>query len=332
MSAEAEPHATYSVVIPIHDEQETLQELYRRLVDVLPLLDGSAEVLLVDDGSSDLSYPLMLELHSRDPRFKVIQLSRNFGHQLAITAGIELSRGEAVVVMDGDLQHPPELLPDLAARWREGYDVVYGVMTERPEGWLKRSTARVYYQLLRRLASVEIPAAAGDFRLADRRVIEAFRAMPERNRFVRGMFAWLGFRQIAVPYAVPARFGGSSKYTLRRMIRLATDGLVSFSTAPLRLALDLGFIVSALAFLFGIATLITKLAGSFLVPGWLTIVLVTTFIGGIQLIVIGVVGEYVGRIYDEVKARPLYLVRELHGFEYEAPPRWMTPRSGLPRR
>jgi dolichol-phosphate mannosyltransferase len=326
-----EPYPTYSVVIPVHDEQESLQELHRRLADVIPRLDGEVEVLLVDDGSTDLSYPIMLELHARDPRFKVVNLARNFGHQLAITAGIELARGNAVIVMDGDLQHPPELLPELAARWREGYDVVYGVMTERPEGWLKRVTARAYYRILRRLASVEIPAAAGDFRLADRRVIDAFRAMPERNRFVRGMFAWLGFRQIAVPYAVPERFAGSSKYTLRRMIRLATDGLVSFSTAPLRLALDVGFIVSALAFLFGIATLIAKLAGAYVVPGWLTIVLVTSFIGGIQLIVIGVVGEYVGRIYDEVKARPLYLVRELHGFEHEPIARRALPQSELPK-
>lgn len=314
---DVEPAPTYSLVIPVHDEQDSLRELYRRLDEVFPQLDGEVEVLFVDDGSTDMSYPLMLELHGRDPRFKVIHLARNFGHQLAITAGIELARGDAVVVMDGDLQHPPELLPELAARWREGYDVVYGVMTERPEGWVKRNTARMYYRLLRKLTTVEIPAAAGDFRLADRRVIDAFRAMPERNRFVRGMFAWLGFRQVAVPYVVPERFAGSSKYTLPRMIRLATDGLVSFSTAPLRLALDLGFVVSGLAFLFGIATLITKLAGAFLVPGWLTIVLVTSFIGGIQLIVIGVVGEYVGRIYDEVKARPLYLVRDLHGFDRE---------------
>ena len=324
-------YPTYSVVIPIHDEQESLQELQRRLSDTLTLLDGDAEVLLVDDGSTDLSYAVMLELHARDPRFKVVHLARNFGHQLAITAGIELARGDAVIVMDADLQHPPELLPTLAARWREGYDVVYGVMTERPEGWLKRITARAYYRILRRLASVEIPSAAGDFRLADRRVVEAFRAMPERNRFVRGMFAWLGFRQIAVPYAVPERFAGSSKYTLRRMLRLATDGLVSFSTAPLRLALNLGFVVSGLAFLFGIATLITKLAGAFLVPGWLTIVLVTSFIGGMQLIVVGVVGEYVGRIYDEVKARPLYLVRELHGFEHEPVPRRALPPWELPK-
>ena len=321
---------TYSIVVPVHNEQDSLRELHRRLADALAQLDGDAEAILVDDGSTDLSYPLMLELHNRDPRFKIVQLSRNFGHQLAITAGIDLARGEAVVVMDADLQHPPELLPELAAGWREGYDVVYGVMTARPEGWLKRATARAYYRLLRRLASVEIPAAAGDFRLADRRVIEAFRAMPERNRFVRGMFAWLGFRQLAVPYVVPPRFAGRSKYTLRKMIRLATDGLTGFSTAPLRLVLDLGFVASVLSFLFGLATLISKFAGVFLVPGWLTIVLVTSFIGGIQLIVIGVVGEYVARIYDEVKARPLYLVRELHGFEHEQLARRMLPPAELP--
>jgi dolichol-phosphate mannosyltransferase len=311
-----EPAPTYSIVIPIHNEQEVLQELQRRLRDVFPNLDGDVEVLFVDDGSTDMSYPLMLEMHRADARFKVIHLARNFGHQLAITAGIDLARGDAVIVMDGDLQHPPELLPELADRWRDGYDVVYAVMTERPEGWLKRHTARVFYRLLRKLSSVEIPAAAGDFRLADRRVVEAFRAMPERNRFVRGMFAWLGFRQVAVPYAAPERFAGRSKYTLPKMIRLATDGLLSFSTRPLRLALDLGFVVSGLAFLFGVATLISKFAGAFLVPGWLSIVLVTSFVGGIQLVVVGVVGEYVGRIYDEVKARPLYLVRELHGFAH----------------
>jgi dolichol-phosphate mannosyltransferase len=322
---------TYSIVVPIHDEQESLRELHERLTAVFPLLDGEAEVILVDDGSRDLSYPVMLELHRRDERFKIVHLTRNFGHQLAITAGIDLAAGDAVILMDGDLQHPPELLPELAARWREGYDVVFGVMTERPEGWLKRLTAKGYYQLLRRLASIEIPAAAGDFRLADRRVIDAFLAMPERNRFVRGMFAWLGFSQIGVPYAVPARFAGRSKYTLRKMLRLATDGLVSFSTAPLRLALDIGFVVSGLSFLFGIATLISKLAGAFLVPGWLTIVLVTSFVGGIQLIVIGVVGEYVGRIYDEVKARPLYLVHDLHGFGQDvAPRRQLRPPADVP--
>ena len=320
------PALTYSVVIPVHNEQESLAELQRRLVDVLAELDGDAEVVLVDDGSTDLSYLMMLEFHRADSRFKIAQLSRNFGHQLAISAGIDLARGDAVIVMDSDLQHPPEVIPELAARWRDGYEVVYGVMIARPEGWFKRATASAYYRLLRRFSSVEIPAAAGDFRLADRRVIEAFRAMPEQNRFVRGMFAWVGFRQIGVSYAAPPRYAGRSKYTVRRMIRLATDGLLSFSTKPLRLVLDIGFVVSIMAFMFGIGTIISKFAGAFLVPGWLTIVLVTSFIGGIQLIVIGVVGEYVGRIYDEVKARPLYLVRELHGFDQ--PP--LHPERALP--
>jgi polyisoprenyl-phosphate glycosyltransferase len=320
------PHPTYSVVIPIHSEQEALPDLHRRLTAVLAELDGDAEVILIDDGSTDMSYLMMLEFHRADPRFKVAQLARNFGHQLAITAGIDLARGDAVVVMDGDLQHPPEVIPELAARWRDGYEVIYGVMVDRPEGWFKRATARGYYRLLRRFSTVEIPAAAGDFRLADRRVIDAFRAMPEQNRFVRGMFAWVGFRQIGVSYAAPPRSGGRSKYTFRRMVRLATDGLLSFSTKPLRLVLDVGFVVSIMAFLVGIGALISKLAGAFLVPGWLTIVLVTSFIGGIQLVVIGVVGEYVGRIYDEVKARPLYLVRELHGFDPEA----STRRGTLP--
>jgi dolichol-phosphate mannosyltransferase len=327
------PKPTYSIVVPVHDEQEALPELYRRLTAVLAELDGGAEVIFVDDGSDDLSYPMMLEFHRADARFKVAQLSRNFGHQLAISAGIDLARGDAVIVMDSDLQHPPEVIPEFAARWRDGYEVVYGVMVDRPEGWFKRTTARGYYRLLRGFSSIEIPAAAGDFRLADRRVIDAFRAMPEQNRFVRGMFAWLGFRQIGVSYAAPPRHGGTSKYTVRRMVRLATDGLLSFSTKPLRLVLDIGFVVSIMAFLFGIGTVISKFFGAFLVPGWLTIVLVTSFIGGIQLIVIGVVGEYVGRIYDEVKARPLYLVRELHGFEQEADPRRRSlPSAELPSR
>ena len=325
---EAVGHST-SVVIPARNEARTVGPI----VAAITALDDVSEVIVVDDGSTDLSYLMALEFHRTDTRFKVAQLSRNFGHQPAISAGIDLARGDAVIVMDADLQHPPEVIPELAARWRDGYEVVYGVMVDRPEGWFKRATASTYYRLLRRFSNVEIPAAAGDFRLADRRVIEAFRAMPEQNRFVRGMFAWLGFRQIGVSYTAPPRHGGKSKYTFRRMVRLATDGLLSFSTKPLRLVLDIGFVVSIMAFMFGIGTLISKLAGAFLVPGWLTIVLVTSFIGGIQLILIGVVGEYVGRIYDEVKARPLYLVRELHGFESEAgPQRGTLPSAELPSR
>jgi glycosyltransferase involved in cell wall biosynthesis len=305
-----------SVVVPLHDEQESLEELARRLtaaLDALPDLD--AEVILVDDGSRDASYPMMVALAGRDSRFKVVQLSRNFGHQVAITAGIELSSGDAVVVMDGDLQHPPELIAEFVRLWRDGNDIVYGVMQERPEGWFKRVTARVFYGLLRRLTKVEMPAAAGDFRLIDRVAVDAFVSMRERDRYVRGMFAWLGFRQVGVDYVPPPRFAGQSKYTVGRMARLAFDAIFSFSVYPLRIVLVFGLVVSAMSFVFGVVSGISKYIGIYVVPGWATIVVVTTFIGGIQLVVLGGIGEYIGRIYEEVKQRPLYVVRRTHGFD-----------------
>lgn len=327
----AEP--TFSFVIPIHDEEESLRELHHRLSSLLDTLDGSAEVILVDDGSRDASYPIMLDLNRLDPRFKVVRLSRNFGHQIAITAGLDLAHGEAVIVMDGDLQHPPEVVPELVARWREGYEVVYGVMEQRPEGWLKRTTARWYYRLLGRLSEVDVPEAAGDFRLVDRSALDAFLALRERNRYIRGMFSWIGFRQIGVPYRCPPRFAGRSKYTPRRMLRLATDGIISFSDVPLRLALHAGFVIAGLSIAYGISALIVKLAG-IAVPGWTSIAVVTSFIGGFQLILIGILGTYVGRIYDEVKERPLYLIRAAHGFasdEARARSHVLTPQSARDR-
>jgi dolichol-phosphate mannosyltransferase len=303
-----------SFVIPVHNEQHNVAELHRRLDAVLASLGEDAELIFVDDGSGDATYPLLVELNGMDPRVKVVRLSRNFGHQLAISAGLDLAAGDAVVVMDGDLQHPPETVPALVARWREGYDVVYGVMQSRPEGWLKRTTAGLFYRLLARLVRIDVPAAAGDFRLVDRRAVAAFKAMRETNRYVRGMFSWVGFRQTSVPYDVPPRHAGRSSYTFTRMLKLAADGIFSFSTRPLRLVLGLGFVVSVCAVLFGIASLVSKYAGVYVVPGWVTLVLVTSFIGGVQLFVLGMVGEYIGRIYDEVKRRPLYLVSDLHGF------------------
>lgn len=309
---------TFSFVIPIHDEEESLRELHHRLSSLLETLDGSAEVILVDDGSRDASYPIMLDLNRLDPRFKVVRLSRNFGHQIAITAGLDLAHGEAVIVMDGDLQHPPEVVPELVARWREGYEIVYGVMEERAEGWLKRATARWYYRLLRRMSEVDVPEAAGDFRLVDRSALDAFLALRERNRYIRGMFSWIGFRQIGVPYRCPPRFAGRSKYTPRRMLKLARDGIVGFSNLPLHLVLNLGFMVSALSFLLGIAAIVVKVAHVYAVPGWASIVVIVSFMGGIQLVVLGVMGEYVARVYDEVKQRPLYFVDEVVGFPEHA--------------
>ena len=305
-----------SIVVPVHDEQESLEELVRRIPGAVESLeDVDTEILLVDDGSRDASYALMVALAGRDARVKVVQLSRNFGHQVALTAGIELAAGDAVVCMDADLQHPPELIADFVRLWREGNDVVYGVMQERPEGWFKRVTARAFYGLLRRMTKVEMPAAAGDFRLVDRVAVDAFLAMRERDRYLRGMFAWLGFTQQGVDYVPPPRYAGRSKYTVRRMARLAFDGIFSFSIYPLRVVLVLGLVVSALSFLIGVASLVSKFTGANVVPGYVTIVDVITFIGGIQLIVLGGIGEYIGRIYEEVKRRPLYVVRRTHGFD-----------------
>jgi polyisoprenyl-phosphate glycosyltransferase len=304
----------YSIVVPIFNEEETLSELIRRLQVVLERLDGPSEVVLVDDGSRDRSYELMLAARETDSRFKVLRLSRNFGHQIAITAGMDVAAGNAVIIMDADLQDPPEVAVEMAARWREGFDVIYGVREERPgETLFKRVTAAAFYRLFRRMTDVETPLDAGDFRLVDRKALEAFKSMRETNRFVRGMFSWIGFRQAGVRFRRDERFAGDTKYPLTKMLKFATDGVVSFSAAPLRLALNLGFIVSGLSFLFGVGAIVSKLAGLYSIPGIASIAVLVSFLGGIQLLVLGFMGEYIARIHDEVKDRPLYLVRDAHG-------------------
>ena len=306
----------YSLVVPIFNEEETLSELARRLTLLLDALDGPAEVVLVDDGSSDRSYELMVAARETDPRFKVLRLSRNFGHQIAITAGMDVAAGNAVIVMDADLQDPPEVVLEMAARWREGFDVIYGVREERPgETRFKKATASAFYRLLRRISNIDVPLDVGDFRLVDRRALEAFKSMRETNRYVRGMFSWIGFRQVGVSFQRDERFAGDTKYPLTKMLKFATDGVVSFSAAPLRLALNLGFAVSALSFAFGVVALISKLAGLYSIPGLASIAVFVAFLGGIQLLVLGLMGEYIARIHDEVKDRPLYLVRDTHGFQ-----------------
>jgi polyisoprenyl-phosphate glycosyltransferase len=306
----------YSVVIPVYNEQESLPALLDRLGAVMDQLDGPTEVLLVDDGSRDGSYRLMAEANRKDPRFKIIQLSRNFGHQIAITAGMDVASGQAVVIMDADLQDPPELIPELIARWQEGYEVVYAIRERRDgETIFKRKTASVFYGLQRRLAEIDQPVEVGDFRLVDRRALDAFLQMRERNRYVRGMFSWIGFRQTAVPYTRASREAGYSKYPMRKMVRLAFDGFVGFSTAPLRFALTIGLVIAGGSVLYGITLIALKLAGAgSYVPGYASLLVTITFLSGVQLIVIGMVGQYVARIYDEARARPLYLVREARGF------------------
>ena len=304
----------YSFVVPIYNEQETLPELAARLSAVLDSLDGSSEVVLVDDASSDDSFRLLLDLHERDDRFKPIRLARNFGHQVAISAGIDFALGDAVVIMDGDLQDPPEVVPELIARWREGYDVVYAVRTKREgDPWHKRLLAVLFYRVLRRLTQTDVPADAGDFRLVDRRAVDSFKLLRERNRYVRGMFAWVGFNQIGVPYERDARYGGERKYTFRKSLKLAIDGIVSFSTVPLRAVLAIGFVIAGLSFLLALFAVAARLADWYRTPGWASILLAVSLLGGVQLTLIGVVGLYVGRIAEEVKARPLYVVREAYG-------------------
>ena len=322
--AEAGPDAAveYSIVVPIYNEQETLPELYERLIALLERLDGTGEVILVDDGSRDGSFAQMLEMAARDVRFKVLQLSRNFGHQAAITAGLDFAAGNAVIMMDGDLQDPPELALTMAERWREGYDVVYAVRQERPgEDRFKRFTAAAFYRVLRKVSDVDIPANVGDFRLVDRKALDAYKVMRENDRFVRGMFSWVGFKQIGVPYDRHERFAGKTKFPLRKMVTFAVDGIVSFSNAPLRLALTLGFVVSVASFLGGFAAIVIKVGGFFTVPGWTSVILATSFLGGVQLIVLGVVGEYVGRTYLETKRRPLYIVNHAAGLSERTQPR-----------
>ena len=314
----AEPE--YSIVVPIFNEEETLPELTRRLAALFDRLDGPAEVIYVDDGSTDRSYELIREAREGDPRFKLIRFSRNFGHEMATTAGLDMASGAAAVMMDGDLQDPPEVVLELAARWREGYDIVYAVRSERPgETRLKKATSKTYGRMLGRMTEFEIPLDVGDFRLVDRRALEAFRAMREQNRFVRGMFSWVGYRQVGVPFQRDKRFAGETKYPFGKMLRLATDGIVSFSAYPLRLALKVGFVMAGLSFLLGIVFLVSKLAGFYHVPGLASIAVFVAFLGGIQLLLIGIMGEYIARIHDEVKGRPLYLVSETHGLEPRQP-------------
>jgi len=315
---------TYSLVVPAYNEEAVVGELVARLAALMDSLDGDAEAILVDDGSLDRTYELMVEATAGDPRFRLVRLSRNFGHQIALTAGMDLAQGDAVVALDADLQHPPEVVLELAKRWREGYDVVYGVREERAgETRFKRLTADWFYRGFNRISEVQVPVDVADFRLVDRRVLDVFDRMRESNRFVRGMFSWIGLRQTGVSYAGAERFAGTSKYPLGRMLRFAVAGVISFSSAPLRAALNLGFLVSILSFAFGVWSIIVKLSGLYEVPGWTSLVAVTTFIGGVQLIVLGVIGLYIASIHDEVKRRPLYVIGELENFRElpELPPR-----------
>jgi dolichol-phosphate mannosyltransferase len=310
----------YSLVLPVFNEEAAIPELVRRLAVLLDRLDGPSEVIFVNDGSRDRSYQLLLDAQAAEPRFKVVNLSRNFGHQLAITAGMDLASGEAVIVLDSDLQDPPEVVIAMIEQWKRGFDVVYGVRTAREgEGLLKRLTAGLFYRLLRMASSTDIPADAGDFRLVGRSALNALRGMREHNRFVRGMSGWVGFRQTGVEYVRHARAAGESKYPLRQMVRLALHAMIGFSDLPLRLSVWTGMAISTGALLYGLYVIVLWAAGWRLVEGWTSTIVVLAFLGGVNLVMTGVVGLYVGRIHEEVKNRPLYVVSALHGFEQPPP-------------
>jgi dolichol-phosphate mannosyltransferase len=300
-----------SVVLPVYNEIETLGELRTRLVSALTSCGRSFEIVFVDDGSRDGSFEKMASFARDDRRIRAVRLSRNFGHQMALTAGVDAARGRLVAVMDADLQDPPELLPEMLAKIDEGFEVVYAVRAAREgEGAFKKATAHLFYRLMRRWTNVAIPVDTGDFRLLGPKALAAFRSLRERHRFIRGLTAWVGFRQTGVSYVRPARVHGETKYPIRKMLRFALDALTSFSYVPLQLATWLGFAVSAFSFFYIMVVLVLKLL-NINVPGWTTLMVFVLLIGGVQLMMIGVLGEYLGRVYEEIKGRPLYLVDEV---------------------
>jgi dolichol-phosphate mannosyltransferase len=306
----------YSIVVPIFNEEETIPEMYRRMAAVLDGLDGPSELILVNDGSRDNSLNLMRDLAVRDSRVKVISFSRNFGHQMAITAGIDHAAGHAVVVIDADLQDPPEAIPDLINAWKGGAELVYAVRAERKgETFFKKLTASLFYRLISSMTDLKIPLDSGDFRLMDRKVVEALKQVREHHRFMRGLSVWVGFKQAGVPYVRQERYAGTTKYPLKKMIRFATDGITSFSYVPLQLATTAGFVFAGLALVAIPIVAVLRLAGSDFFFGQATTLISVLFLGGVQLIFLGILGEYLGRIYDEVKKRPLYLISEKIGFE-----------------
>jgi len=316
----AEEPPGLSVVIPVFNEEGNIPEMHSRLTAVLGGLGLSYEIVFVDDGSGDRSVELLNALAGKDARVAVVELSRNFGHQVAISAGLDFAAGQGVVIMDADLQDPPEVLPALAAKWREGYDVVYAIRHGRKESWLKRTAYALFYRLLCRVANVNIPLDAGDFCIMDRKVADILRSMPERNRFVRGIRSWVGLRQIGLPYERQARHAGRPKYTLGRLMVLALDGMISFSHMPLRVASLTGFGISLLALLLAAYYFVKKLLVGLEPRGFATTIVAILFMAGIQIMAVGVVGEYIGRIFDEVKRRPLYVARRVTRAARHSPP------------
>jgi glycosyltransferase involved in cell wall biosynthesis len=310
---------TLSVVIPCYNEAQNVEALFARLEPVLDSMPVSWEVVCVNDGSRDDTLARLLAVHARRPQVKVVDLSRNFGKEAALSAGLAHARGDAVVPMDGDLQHPPELLPDLVARWQEGFDVVIAVRKARTGQSLRqRAMAKAFYWAFDRMSEVPLPREAGDFRLMDRKVVDVINRMPERTRFMKGMFAWVGFRQTSIPYDQGERAAGDTKWGFLRLLRFSLDGLTAFSVFPLRVWGLLGAAISSLAFVYIVMRLLRTALYGVDVPGYESIIVTVLFLGGIQLLTLGIIGDYLGRVFNEVKGRPLFIVRTAHGVDEQA--------------
>ena len=306
----------FSVIAPVKNEEELLAEFHRRVTAVMESLGEPYEIIVVNDGSTDRSPEIMRELHARDPRFKVVNLSRNFGAEPAFSAGLDYASGDAIVLIDADLQDPPEIIPQLIEQWRGGFQVVYAIRSERAgETWFKTATASLFYRLMDRITSVNVPLDAGTFRLMDRAVVDTLISMREQNRSMRMLSVWVGFRQTGVAYKRAARTAGSTKYPLKKMLRLTLDNITSFSYLPLQVATYIGFVVAIISIIGIIATIVARLSGSLAFFGQATTLVSVLFLGGVQLIFLGIIGEYLGRIYDEVRRRPLYIVAEALGFD-----------------
>lgn len=311
-------HPRLSVVVPCYNEQENLDDFFHRLIPVLEGVDLTWEIVCVNDGSRDDTLAALTAWHGKEPRIKVLGLSRNFGKECALSAGLSEARGDAVVPMDADLQHPPEVIPDMVAKWREGFDVVYAVRKDRVgQSFLSRMQAKAFYWVFDRLCEVPLPREVGDFRLLDRKVLDVINSMPERTRFMKGIFAWVGFRQTGVPYDQEERHHGETKFSVLALLRFAFDGLVAFSDTPLRIGALIGAVISAIAFFYIVVRVIRTILFGIDVPGYESIITIMLFLGGVQLITLGVIGHYLGRVFNEVKGRPLFIIRDKVGFDDE---------------
>ena len=310
----------YSFIVPIYNEAENILEMYRRISEVMNKMDGKAELCFVNDGSRDLSLKIISELHQKDSRVVYLSLARNFGHQIAVTAGLNFVRGEVAVILDADLQDPPELITEMVELWKQGYHIVYAQRIKRSqESWLKRLTAYAFYRILQRLADVTIPTDAGDFCLLDRQVVNVLNKIPERNRYLRGLRSWVGFNQTAIRFERDPRFAGDPKYTFGKSFALAVNGIVSFSKVPLRISTYLGLLAAFVSLLMCLLVLYWRVfTPNSPLTGVTIILMAIFFLGAVQLISIGILGEYIGRIYEEVKQRPLYVLSEVAGFEEES--------------